>query len=689
MLQRLFILSMLCIASIANAQIFVSTKGSDKTGNGSKENPYASLPRALKDINAQKTRIVIEEGVYEIANPTIIKRVGFEKTRIEIEGNGKVEFIGAKRVPAKLLEKVTDKEFLSKFRNPEISTLYKLDLKKLGITDYGKLRRRGFAIANFPMQMEAFYSASRELHLAKYPNFGKLHIGKLIDPGYAPSEDKNATPEQKKRLPKFIASHEIAPYMYENDDLWIMGILSYGWCDDHQKIKNIDRKTNEITLSAPHCYGVMSSHPDHAENKQDISVRGYYIYNVLEEIDAPYEYYIDRKQGVFYISLPIAPSDNDYFDFSITEKPLMYVMSSRNIAIKNIIFSSGRWHGIEITGSQKIDIENCTFKNFGMKGAVANLSETKSNNIATLTKYKFAKCTFFDNGAGGIDISGGDRKTLSPARNLIEDCLFYNNSRVKKNYASSVNIGGVATTVDHCEFRDSAHQQISFMGNDHTIQNSIFTDGCKDTSDMGAIYTGRNPSNKGTQIRNNFFSNIQAKDKDSKVCSIYIDDGSGGMKIYKNIFCKATTSGASDVFGAIFLHGGHDNLMDKNVFIECEASVGHTRWDNKKWKKFITEDFKTRLKEEVDIESEPYKKYPELKDFLTTDRERFNYVINSLFYKTRQPYWGDFRLENKHSKLLPISKPKVKKWTLKDVEKYFGNNELVDSILKKKIGIRQ
>ena len=688
MLKKLFILSLISITSIANAQIFVSTKGSDKLGDGTQARPYATLNRAIKDLNVQKNRIIIEEGTYVAPQPIIINKIGFDKSHIEIEGKGKVEFIGAKRVSATKLEKINDKTFLSKFRNPEISTLYKLDLKNLGITDYGKLRRRGFACASFPMQMEAFYSASNELHLAKYPNIGKLHIGKIIDAGYAPSENKNPTPEEKKRLPKFISDNEIAPYWCNNDDIWLSGILSYGWCDDHQKIKHIDPTTKEIELSAPHCYGVMSSHPDYATIKQDISVRGYYIYNVLEEIDVPYEYYIDRKQGVFYISLPIEPKSDDYFDFTITENPLLQIFNSKNILIKNIIFSSGRGNGIEILDSQKIDIENCTFKNFGLKGAIAKLSDKKTIPT-TLTKYRFAKCSFYENGAGGIDIDGGNRKTLAPARNRVEDCYFSNNCRIKKNYASSVNINGVATSVSHCEFRNSDHQHISFMGNDHTIENSLFFDGCKNTSDMGAIYTGRNPSNKGTQIRNNFFSNIQAKDKDSKVCSIYIDDGSGGMKIYKNIFCKATTSGASDLYGAIFLHGGHDNIMDKNVFIECEASVGHTRWENKKWKKFINEEFKYRLKDEVDIESEPYKKYPELKDFFTTDRERFNHVMNSLFYKTRQPYWGDFKLTNKNSKLIPTSKPKVKKWTLKDVEKYFGDNELVKSILEKKIGIRK
>ena len=90
----------------------------------------------------------------------------------------------------------------------------------------------------------------------------------------------------------------------------------------------------------------------------------------------------------------------------------------------------------------------------------------------------------------------------------------------------------------------------------------------------------------------------------------------------------------------------------------------------------------------MDIESEPYKKYKSLENFFTTTRERFNVFEHNLLYKTPPPYWGDFKLSNRKSALTPSASPKIGgEWTLSDVEKYFGNNPLVKSILGGKIGL--
>ncbi len=205
---------------------------------------------------------------------------------------------------------------------------------------------------------------------------------------------------------------------------------------------------------------------------------------------------------------------------------------------------------------------------------------------------------------------------------------------------------------------------------------------------MGAVYTGRNPSNKGIKIRNNFFSNIRANSPDSKVCAVYIDDGSGGMNISKNIFCRTSTAGTSGRFAAIFLHGGHDNIIEENIFIECEASVAHSPWNDKRWKDTFFKEYLHRLKKEVDIESEPYKKYKSLNGFFTENKPRYNCVSKSLFYETPAPCIGNFRLRNIHPKLVPSENVNVKYWNIAEVKKYFGTNKVVTEILKREVGIR-
>ena len=689
MLKRTFFgmlaLSAVSICAAAGGKIFVAKNGSDISGDGSENKPYATLSRALKDCG-EGGEIFVKSGVYEFADTAVIENSNQPISITGESGAGKrVEFIGAKRIDASNLERVSDPKILSRLRNPSNGTLYSLDLKKFGLVDYGKILRRGFGAPNKPMQMEVFYSAAREMKLAQYPNRGLLHIGEVLDIGAIHSKqwrEKFGTSTSNGGA-KFRAAHEIPETWLGHDDIWLSGTFSVGWADDHQHVKKIDAKEKTVELEFPSSYGVFCSVPELAKNKQDISVRGYVVYNLLEEIDEPLEYYIDRKNGMFFVMLADTPQSGQYLDFTTLASPILKITKSKNISVSNIKFSAGRDIGLLVEDSNDIKITGCGFSNFGGYGTITKGEEKNPRN-----NYLFEKCTFADNGSGGLRIAGGDRKNLIPSGNVVRACDFLWNCRVKRNYSPSVSVVGVGILVEHCRLRGAEHQLLSFWGNDITIRNNTFENACANTSDMGAIYTGRDPSNKGIAIENNFFSNIRAANPDSKVCAVYIDDGSGGMKISKNIFCRSGTTGSSDVFAAVFLHGGHDNVVSKNVFIECNASAAHGRWDDKRWKKTFFEEYLYRLKNVVDIESEPYKKYKSLENFFTTTRERFNVFEHNLLYKTPPPYWGDFKLSNRKASIEPSETPKIDgNWTLADVEKYFGNNPLIREILDKKIGL--
>lgn len=679
-------LSAASICTAAGGKIFVATNGSDSSGDGSETKPYATLARALKDCGGGG-EIFVKSGVYEFAQTAGIEK---SKSKISITGEtgaGKcVEFIGAKRIDASNLKKVEDPQILERLRKPSKGVLYCLDLKKFGLTDYGKMTKRGFGSPYRPMQMEVFYSATRGLRLAQYPNKGLLHIGEVLKIGAVESKEwrkKLGVADSEKDGAIFRVAHEIPESWLKHDDIWLSGTFSVGWADDRQHVKKIDPEKKTIELEFSTSYGVLCSVPELATNKQDISVRGYVVYNLLEEIDEPLEYYIDRKSGMFFVMLAETPSKGQYLDFTTLASPILKITESKNVSVSNIKFSAGRDVGLSVLDSNDIKVTDCEFSNFGGFGAKAEGYEYNPRN-----NYLFEKCRFANNGSGGLRIAGGDRKKLLPSGNTVRACDFFWNCRVKRNYSPSVSVGGVGVLVEHCRLRGAEHQLLSFWGNDITIRNNSFADACANTSDMGAIYTGRDPSNKGIVIENNFFSNIRAANPDSKVCAVYIDDGSGGMKISKNIFCRSGTAGNTDAFAAVFLHGGHDNIISKNVFIECNASAAHSRWDDKRWRKVFFEEYLFRLKKVVDIESEPYKKYKSLDNFFTTTRERFNVFEHNLLYKTPPPFWGDFKLLNRKAALAPSQPPKIKgEWTLDDVEKYFGDNPLVRSILDGKIGL--
>jgi hypothetical protein len=207
---------------------------------------------------------------------------------------------------------------------------------------------------------------------------------------------------------------------------------------------------------------------------------------------------------------------------------------------------------------------------------------------------------------------------------------------------------------------------------------------------MGVIYTGRDPSARGTIIRHNFFSDILPPNNDAKMCAIYVDDGCGGITIAQNIFCRAGNPGMDELFGAVFFNGGHDNIVDANVFIECLQAVGAKAWPDKRWTNYLSEPLiLQRLTEDVNITSAPYlKAYPELADYFANRRPRLNSIRGNLLYGTQLTTVGDYSL--KANRVLPVTKAmSISSWTPASVVAHFSKVPLVQTILSNAIGVNQ
>jgi hypothetical protein len=301
-----------------------------------------------------------------------------------------------------------------------------------------------------------------------------------------------------------------------------------------------------------------------------------------------------------------------------------------------------------------------------------------------------ANCQIMNNGTGGVIISGGDRRTLKPGNNLVYNCEFFGNSRRNETYSPSVKLFGVGNTVRECYFHDQRHQSIGYQGNNFIIERNLFARDCQDSDDMGVIYTGRDPSARGTIIRRNFFTDILPPNHDTKMCAIYVDDGSGGITIEQNIFCRAGNPGPDELFGSVFFNGGHDNVVDENVFIECLQAVGDKAWPDERWTKFLAGSLmQQRLTKDVDIASAVYlNEYPELADYFANRRPRLNTIRGNVLYDTQLTTIGEYSL--KANRLLPATGIRsVSGWTLALVAAQFGTVSLVENILSEPIGLNR
>jgi hypothetical protein len=147
-------------------------------------------------------------------------------------------------------------------------------------------------------------------------------------------------------------------------------------------------------------------------------------------------------------------------------------------------------------------------------------------------------------------------------------------------------------------------------GNDHVIEFNEIHTVCWETGDVGAFYMGRDWSMRGIVIRHNFFHDIKAPGLHG-ANAVYLDDAASGIRVIGNLFVRAGR--------AAFIGGGRDNLVENNIFVDCEPSI-HIDDRGLNWMKYHIEDVMPKRLEAMPYREPPWsERYPELLTLLEDD----------------------------------------------------------------------
>lgn len=653
-----------------------------------------------KDSQVQKITIIIYGGTYYISKTLQIiqDKTWNSAVPLSIEAYKKELVImhGGKTIPIKLIKPVSDKNYLSRFQPQVRNRIREINLKEAGV-DPGKLRPVGFGRPFGPSWMEVFVNGTPG-QIARWPNKGTVPIDSVINAGSVetpkplaavkPKEMKNALvairPDEnhkeiivfkpvdttKKNTMVIIAdTTKRGGIFYYNDPqpskwkepkkAWLTGFFMWGYADDAVPVQRLDTIRRIIETALPTKYGYGTGKP----------WRAYYAYNIPEEIDVPGEYYVDTDKGILYF---LPPTILKSVELSVLEAPIMEIQNVNNVTIKSLQLTCSRGMGIYTENTKNVRIDGCKFTNLGMmavfmgKGMESRIDEKKldstdkakvSTGLGKITvdiiNYIYDNTTFdshagTDNGiincivsqtgAGGIYISGGDRKTLVPAHNFVKNCLIHDFNRIEKTYRPGVYIAGVGNSISNCEIYNSPSVAILLHGNNHVIEYNNIHNTTLEVDDMGAIYYGRDPSERGNIVRYNYFHNIGGL---NKTMAIYHDDGACGMEVTGNLFFRAGTV-------AGFIGGGQDNNYINNVFLNTRYAL-HIDRRLTNWAKGVVQDkglFQKRL-EAVNYLKPPYSTaYPTLKEYFqegpaTPQRNRF---ANNVMVNLEKPLEGDTTL---------------------------------------------
>jgi hypothetical protein len=561
----------------------VSPDGNDEHP-GTREEPFAGLPRALDAIRALKSggdlpvggvMVRMHGGTYPIRTGVVMDeslsgRADAPVVIAAAEGES-VRLSGG--VPVDGFQPVDDPAILSRLPEESRSKVVMADLKASGISEFGQPAFRGFGAKSTP-SVELFVNG-KPMTPARWPNEGFVRTGKVLEPG-ALAEKRGGTFEYAEDRP--------ARWMQARD-IWLYGYWYYDWADNAIGVASIDVEKHQIRTAHTSPYGIKEG-------------QSYYAFNLLEEIDQPGEWYLDRAAGRLYFYPPedLATAD---VALSMTQEPLLRINGVSQVRVQGLTLELGAGDGIVIDGGEHCLVAGCLLRQFGATGVI--IRGGKNHGVLS--------CDLHTLGRGGTVISGGDRKTLEPGGHFVENCHIHHFSRIDRTYTPAVQIEGVGNRIAHNRFHDTPCHAIRLEGNDHVVEFNEVFEVVRESDDQGGLDMFYNPGYRGNVLRYNYWHDIGS----GRACGqagIRLDDAISGTAIYGNVFQRCSEAN----FGGVQIHGGKDNWVDNNVFVDCRFAVSFSPWGADRWKKFLASEAVVKLlTEEVDITAAPYRgRYPGL-----------------------------------------------------------------------------
>lgn len=575
----------------APATFTVAPSGFD-ANPGTRERPFASLFRAREAVRELRTTGLPEGGVtVELRGGAYRIETTFELTEADSGEPGRpvvytaaegevARLVGGPVIPPEAFAPVTDPEVLARLDPAARGEVLECDLAALGATGYDQpwpVTFRGYA--GWP---ELFYDR-QPMQLARWPNEGFAKVARVLDPGSKPrvneKPDRPGTLEYEGDRPaRWLTA----------DEVYLNGYWCFKWFNECIRVASINPAERTITFAAPHVYGVGGP-----------SGGFYFALGLLEELDAPGEYYLDRRTGKLYF-WPPAPLGAQEIGLSLTDAPLVMLNNTTDVEFRRLTFEFGRGQAVVIRGGARNRLAGCTIRNFATDAV--RIDGGVDNGVQS--------CDLYQLGGGGISLSGGDRATLTPCRNYADNNHIHHFGRLFRTHRDAINLNGVGCRASHNLIHDAPHHAMDFGGNDHLVELNEVHDVCTETDDAGAIYTGRDWTVRGTVIRWNWFHDVGGSLNVGNQ-AIYVDDNACGVSSIGNVIQR--------VYRAFLIGGGRDNVMDNNLILDCRIPMhidnrGLSDWAGRKSENWVT--LTTRL-QAVPYQEEPWRsRFPELVNIL-------------------------------------------------------------------------
>lgn len=486
-----------------------------------------ALQKAVEKAESGDT-VMIGKGVYRLSRTLLIEG----KSDLVIRGE-EACLSGGVRIP--------------KWRLRRASGMGK-GVKQLNLSRWqpGSVCQKGDPHLTGPSWSE-FFADGVPMRLSEWPDGAPLPLDSVVIPGRGyirPAEGEGYG---------VIAFKEDRPLEWKHHEMgFLWGCFRFGWTSEMVPVKGIGAdKTMEAGALTNYGFG----HKD-GENFQR-----WKVLNIPEEVTLPGEYALDAEGGQCWMKLP---EGTRKLEMSVMTGPLVRLSGCSNVVISGLEFFCSRGDAVAISGCRETRVEDCEIHGMGHVAATID-SECRFCGLS--------RCDLYDLGAGGVELAGGDRVNIVRGDNFVEKCRIHNYNRVEMQYRVGVVMSGLGNRISGCEFYQSSTMAILMLGNDQTVEYCNVHHVCMDIEDNGALYHGRNPAQRGSVIRGNYFHDIEVP---FNVRALYHDDGSGAVEVYGNIFRNITSP-------PVQMGGGSDIRYHDNIFMDLPCAAVKTDGRLKTW----------------------------------------------------------------------------------------------------------
>lgn len=467
------------------------------------------------------------------------------------------------RVPSSAVEAIP---------NPKLpgTTVQHVALSKLGFTpnEYGVLG--GAKIDGCANQkMEAHFGA-KALRLARYPNpftngtWRWLYVDSPV--GWNPSCKKKSP-----TAPPCGASHQDFVWAAADSarvrqwagevDPWLHGYFQYDWFDTIGRISTILPGNSTINIDP--------ATPTYGTRPIQKGARWLGL-NLLSELDAASEYWLDRKSGdLYFIAPPLEGGGSRERetgnggvgrenDLVVSVNSTALESNASHVRFEGLTVRYSQGNGMVLNGDH-ISVINCSSSHHGAIGILINGSGNTVRGSAV-----------HDVGCAAMAVTSGIRKTLAPGNTTIQDNTLHDFSQWKRMYQPGIRFDSVGDHFINNTIYRAPHSGMLGRADNCLFEGNNFTELCTESGDAGAWYSGRSWADRGNAIVGNHFSRIRNTGapiplQAQNVHAIHFDDQMSGYEVRGNTI--------ADCWAGIKLGGGRRTIITNNSFLRTRYAI--------------------------------------------------------------------------------------------------------------------